>query len=195
MAIPKTQEAAQVASDALLPHQSLSEDSNSTIQFIHSAFADSNDWDLVVPYVRGYHLLLSDCPGHGHSSHISFSIEASAKHIACLIEAQAIGGQAHIVGYSLGASIAVRLAASHPHVVRSLFVFGYSETPVSSALLLSYLLWSSNCVESAVPRPFFAGSWTVLIFVAHLVLRCRFVHRLRILIAVRSDCSRGLHEL
>jgi hypothetical protein len=49
MAITKTQEAAQVVSDTLLPHQSLSEDSNSTIQFIHGAFADSNDRDLVVP--------------------------------------------------------------------------------------------------------------------------------------------------
>jgi pimeloyl-ACP methyl ester carboxylesterase len=154
MAVSQTQEAAREFSGTLLAHQSFNQDSNSTILFIHGAFVDSNDWDLVVPYVLDYHLLLPDCPGHGRSSHIPFSIEASAEHVAHLIEAKAISGRAHIVGHSLGASIAVCLAANYPHVVRSLFVSGYSPTPVSSAPLLPYLLWASNRMENAIPRPF-----------------------------------------
>ena len=140
MAVSQTQEAARESSGTLLSYQSFNQDSNSTILFIHGAFVDSNDWDLVVPYVLDYHLLLLDCPGHGRSSHIPFSIEASAEHVAHLIEAKAVSGRVHVVGHSLGASIAVCLAANYPHVVRSLFVSGYSATPVSSAPLLPYLL-------------------------------------------------------
>ncbi|KAI4688371.1 hypothetical protein J4E81_007967 [Alternaria sp. BMP 2799] len=153
MATQQSQEAVQDDAGSLLWHASINRDSNSTILFIHGAFVDAHDWELVVPHIQGYHLLLPDCPGHGHSSNISFSIETSAEHIARLIEAEAIGGRAHVVGHSLGASIAVCLAANYPHVVESLFVSGYSEAPVSKAPLLRYLLWASNRMENAIPRP------------------------------------------
>lgn len=146
--------APQVATEALLWHQSLNQGLDATILFIHGAFSDSNDWDLVVPYMRDYHLLLADCPGHGQSSNIPFSIEASAKHIAYLIEAKASSGRAHVVGHSLGASIAICLAVNYPHVVRSMFVSGYSEMRSPGAPLLPYLFWTMNYLESAIPRPF-----------------------------------------
>ncbi|KAH6851579.1 Alpha/Beta hydrolase protein [Alternaria rosae] len=153
MATQRTQGAARDEPTALLWHISVNKDSSSTILFIHGAFADAYDWDLAMPHIHGYHLLLPDCPGHGRSSHIPFSIETSAEHIARLVEAEAIGGRAHVVGHSLGASIAVRLAYKHPQVVESMFISGYSEAPVSRAPLLPYLLWASNRMEKAVPRP------------------------------------------
>ena len=143
---------AEAAPAMILPHQSLNENSRTTIIFIHGAFGDSNDWDLVVPHMQGYHLLLSDTPGHGRSSHLPFSIDSSAEHIARLITAKAMNGHAHVVGHSLGASIAIRLAINHPDVVLSTFVSGYSDMPLS-APLLPYLFWASNCIQNAVPRP------------------------------------------
>lgn len=144
---------AEAASAMLLPHLSLNENGSTTVIFIHGAFGDSNDWDLVVPQMRGHHLLLPDTPGHGQSSHLSFSIASSAKHIARLIAAKAVDGRAHIVGHSLGASIAIRLAINHPDVVLSTFVSGYSGMQLSSVPLLPYFFWTSNRIENAVPRP------------------------------------------
>jgi len=153
MATSQMTVATQHDPNTVLWYLSINKDRKSTILFIHGAFIDAHDWDLVVPHVQAYHLLLPDCPGHGHSSHIPFSIEISAEHIARLIEAEAIDGRAHVVGHSLGASIAVCLAANYPHVVESMFISGYSEAPVSKAPLLPYLLWASNRMENAVPRP------------------------------------------
>ncbi|KAI4914609.1 hypothetical protein J4E90_004640 [Alternaria incomplexa] len=153
MATPQTQGVAQDDPNALLWHLSVNKDSEPTILFIHGAFVDAHDWELVVPYIHDYHLLLPDCLGHGHSSHIPFSVEISAQRIAHLIEMEATGGRAHIVGHSLGTSIAVCLAANYPHVVELMFISGYSEAPVSKAPLPPYLLWASNRMENAVPRP------------------------------------------
>lgn len=144
---------AQAASDTLLAHQSINESGNATILFIHGAFGDSDDWDLVIPYSSNYHLLLPDSPGHGRSSRLSFSIVSSAEYIARLIAAKAIAGRAHVVGHSLGASIAIRLAINFPSAVLSTLVSGYSDMPISRTPFLPYLFWISNRIENAVPRP------------------------------------------
>ena len=144
---------AQAASNTLLAHQSINESGNATILFIHGAFSDSDDWDLVIPYSSNYHLLLPDSPGHGRSSRLSFSIESSAEYIARLIAAKAIAGRAHVVGHSLGASIAIRLAINFPRAVLSTLVSGYSDMPISRTPSLPYLFWISNRIENAVPRP------------------------------------------
>ncbi|KAF3004403.1 hypothetical protein E8E13_010206 [Curvularia kusanoi] len=153
MATPSSDIMAQTASDAMLPHQSLNEDGKATILFIHGACVDSNDWDLVVPYMHNYHLLLPDSPGHGRSSHLRFSIKSSAQQIAYLIRTKAITGRAHVVGHSLGAKIAIRLAIDFPDIVLSTFISDYSDMPVSSAPILPYFFWLMNRVENAVPRP------------------------------------------
>ncbi|OSS43235.1 hypothetical protein B5807_12095 [Epicoccum nigrum] len=113
---------APALSDALLAHQSLNESGNATILFIHDAFGDSDDWDLVVPYLSNYHVLLPDSPGRGRSSHLSFSIESSAEHIVRLIAAKAVAGRAHVVGHSLGTSTAICLAINFPDAMLSTFV-------------------------------------------------------------------------
>lgn len=144
---------AQGTFNKLLPHQSINENSHTTIVAIHRAFTDRNDWELVLPHLPGYHLLLPDNPGHGRSSHPSFSIKSAAEHTARLIAAGAIGGRVHAVGHSLGASIAIQLAIKHPDVVLSTFVSDSSDMPLSRAPLLPYLLWTSNRIENAVPCP------------------------------------------
>jgi len=140
------------ADPALLAHQSLNENASTSIVLIHGAFVDGGDWDCVASQLRDYHLLIPDCPGHGRSSGLPFSVERSADHIASLIERKAHGSRAHVVGHSLGAHTAIRLAEKYPDRVQSVFVSGYEVYPVIPPSL-PYLLWTMNRVENAVPRP------------------------------------------
>ncbi|OAL02556.1 alpha/beta-hydrolase [Phaeosphaeriaceae sp. SRC1lsM3a] len=153
MAGPQINELAPRAAEALLSHQSLNPDKDATIVLIHGAFSDNGDWDLVVPYLDAYHVLLPNSPGHGRSSHLPFSIESAATSIAHLIQEKALNGRAHIVGHSLGASVAVCLATTFPDVVSSLFVSGYHYATFPSGPLTPYLLWTTLRIENIIPRP------------------------------------------
>jgi pimeloyl-ACP methyl ester carboxylesterase len=135
-----------------LAYQSLSPTASTTIVLVHGAFATSADWDLVAPHLGSYHLLIPDNPGHGQSSTLPFSVDSSARLIAQLIAEHANSGQAHIVGHSLGAKIAIRLAEKYPDAVLTVLVSGYEMYPSLSSPALPYLLWTMTKVNDAVPR-------------------------------------------
>ena len=125
-----------------------------TLLLIHGAFSSHQGWDLVEPRLsKTYHLLLPDLPEHGKSSDIlPFSKELSARLLASLIRSRASSGKAHIVGFSLGAHVAIELASKHPDVVNTVFVSGY-EVYSNSPQTFAYGLWMDNHIGSAMPRP------------------------------------------
>jgi hypothetical protein len=190
MAVSQTQEAAREFSGTLLAHQSFNQDSNSTILFIHGAFVDSNDWDLVVPYVLDYHLLLPDCPGHGRSSHIPFSIEASAEHVAHLVEAKAMLLVIVLVPLSLFALPRTTLMLFAPYSSLDTARLPFPVLHYCHTCFGPRIAWKTQSHDLL-----FAGSWMEPISPIRLVLHCRFVDRSRILAMLRRSCSRGLHEL
>lgn len=111
-----------------LLHSSLNADAKESVLFIHGAFGDRNDWDLVVPYLTEYHLLLVDLPSHGASRHLQpFSLDHAALLLSNLVEKEAINGRAHVVGLSLGAHVAINLAVKYPNVVDYVLVSGYQK--------------------------------------------------------------------
>lgn len=125
-----------------------------TILFIHGAFGSGAGWSLVTPHLSAYHLLLPDLPGHGQgaSSEHTFSVELSVKLLAQCIEQNAQGGKAHIVGISLGATIALALSSTRPDVVLTAFISGYNRFPSASPSTVYWALRADQMAQRLVPR-------------------------------------------
>ncbi|KAK1810689.1 hypothetical protein LTR12_014930 [Friedmanniomyces endolithicus] len=138
-----------------LPFSELNNTATDTILFIHGAFVDRNDWDLVTPHFSKYHILLPDLPSHGQAERIGpFSKQLSARLLADLIRQHAKGGRAHLVALSLGAFVAIELASVHCDVVNEMFISGLKVMPVAYRTgIAPYGLWLSQRLESYVPLP------------------------------------------
>jgi pimeloyl-ACP methyl ester carboxylesterase len=92
--------------------------------FIHGLGSSHRDWQQQVDYfVAKYRVMTLDLRGHGQSDKPRgrYSIEQFATDVARLIELPG-HGPAHIVGLSLGGTVAFELAATRPELVRSLTV-------------------------------------------------------------------------
>jgi len=139
-----------------LPYDEVNPGGTKTIIFIHGAFSDRHNWNLVTPHLlKTYHLLLPDLPGHGKAvkAHPHYSKATSASLLAQLIRAKAVNGRAHVVGVSLGASVAVELASNHPDIVNSMFVSGFKLFPtMAGSTYAARGLWLDARITSFVPR-------------------------------------------
>lgn len=106
--------------------------------FLHGAALDKTVWQLQTRYFahHGFSVMAADLPGHGASESTPLaSIERYAEWAAGLIEA-AGRRRAHLVGHSMGALIALELAARYPSVARTLTMSGGAAAiPVHPALL------------------------------------------------------------
>jgi pimeloyl-ACP methyl ester carboxylesterase len=148
-----------------LPHREQNQTAKSTIIFIHGAFENSIPWELVTPHLpqaADYHILLPDLPSHGMASAIKpFSITIAAHLISELIARRAHNGVANLVGLSLGADVALRIASDFPNVVDNnggVFVSGAStpiprEKQTAASQYLPHAAWLSQRIEWLVPRP------------------------------------------
>ncbi|KXG52944.1 Alpha/beta hydrolase fold-1 [Penicillium griseofulvum] len=127
-----------------------------TVVLIHGALVSGLYWDLVIPHLpTSYHLLVPDLPGHGKSQSIGpFSVDLASRMIAQLIRTRTINGSAHIVGHSLGAQVAIRLASTDPDVVNSIFISGFGMFPRTSITpCIPYAAWAMSRVENCLARP------------------------------------------
>ncbi|KAK4610592.1 AB hydrolase superfamily protein [Fulvia fulva] len=142
------------AEDHGLPCDSVNESNDQTVLLIHGTFGSRDDWDLVIPHLTTYHLLIPDLPSHGEAQHLKpFSGDYAADLIVTLIATKAHGSRAHVVGWSLGASIAISLASRHPTVVDSMIMTGYGRLPRTRFTpYLAYALWTEQRIESMMPR-------------------------------------------
>lgn len=147
-----------------LPHREQNKTGKSTIVFIHGAFDNSTSWDLVTPHLPNAsedHILLPDLPSHGIASTIKpFSVTIAAHFVSELIACRAHNGIAKLVGLSLGADVALRIASDFPSVVdkNGVFVSGAStpiprEQKTATSQYLPHAAWLSQRIEWLVPRP------------------------------------------
>ena len=97
----------------------------------HSVFALQSRWFAH----HGWRVLAVDLPGHGRSGGAPLAdIQALADWTAELVATQ--GGQAALVGHSMGALIALATAARHPESVSAIGLIGVAEKmPVHPDLL------------------------------------------------------------
>jgi pimeloyl-ACP methyl ester carboxylesterase len=106
-----------------------------TILFLHGAGVAGWMWQPQVDdLAQHYHCLVPDLPGHGQSPDASpFTLGNCTAQIADLIRSRAHGGRAHLVGLSMGSSIALQLLAEQPELADHIIVSGPSAGPMPPA--------------------------------------------------------------
>jgi pimeloyl-ACP methyl ester carboxylesterase len=97
--------------------------SGPTVMLVHGYGGAASNWTLVAPrLLERYRVIVPDLPGHGGSSALPAppeTVDPYAERLAALL-----GEPAVIVGHSLGAVVALRLAVRHPELVRGLVLAG-----------------------------------------------------------------------
>lgn len=93
---------------------------------VHGLGGAASNWLALVPLLLpGRRLLVPELPGHGGSSPLPAapSLNAYADRLGLLLEHEGVGA-APLVGHSLGAAIALRLAIRHSGAVSALVLAG-----------------------------------------------------------------------
>jgi pimeloyl-ACP methyl ester carboxylesterase len=98
-----------------------------TIIFLHGLGSSHLEFANVYPHLQeDYHILLVDLPGHSQSKHLPrpYNYQSAAEHVHRAIQKHAHGGQAHVVGLSMGGFVGLQLTRQAPDCVQSLFSSG-----------------------------------------------------------------------
>lgn len=108
-----------------------SEGPGDAIVFLHFGGSNLMSWQAAIPYFEGkFRTIQVDIRGHGQSEKAmrGYHIDDMAQDVIGMLDALGIE-KAHLVGSSLGAEVALSMAANHPERVRSLVCEGafYSE--------------------------------------------------------------------
>lgn len=125
-----------------------------SLVFLHGGNVAGWMWGQQVPDFSEYDILVPDLPGFGESNHLPWmSIDDTADAVA-----DAIPDNSHLVGLSLGSSIAVHLAARHPHKVASLFLASAQVAPPSRRDVavgrLMLLMWNQKSFWRSLARSY-----------------------------------------
>lgn len=127
-----------------------------TIVFLHGGNVAGWMWGEQLSAVTDYHVLVPDLPGFGASNDLPWmSMADTADRVAELIGDR----RAHVVGLSLGSSVALELAAGHPDAVASLFLASAQVTPplrrdMLTARMLLRLFWRQRGFWAATARSY-----------------------------------------
>jgi pimeloyl-ACP methyl ester carboxylesterase len=111
-----------------------------TILFIHGLMLASESWQAQRDHFAKTHRVITyDLRGQGRSEHTKggLGLDSLAEDAAELMRQLAPEG-CHVVGFSMGAFIALRLGARHPALVRSLTLIGVSADAESWAKMPAY---------------------------------------------------------
>lgn len=105
------------------------------ILMLHGAAADKSSWTRFAKYIdRKIPLVIPDLPGHGNSTadiKLCYSIHAQAERLMELLSSLGIK-RVHLIGNSMGGTIAAHLAATAPQRVASLVLIdaaGFEASP------------------------------------------------------------------
>lgn len=90
------------------------------VVLLHGFMGSSADWhDLIQRLRKKFYFLAFDLPGHGRSVHVPepalWSLENTASRIAAILQEQGLT-ESHLIGYSMGGRLALRLALHYPQL-------------------------------------------------------------------------------
>lgn len=92
--------------------------SGAALLLVHGSWDDRQVWELVRPGLeQSFRTIAYSRRGHGESTGAG-SLDDDVRDLAALIE-HVDAAPAHLAGSSLGATICLRLVASHPELVAS----------------------------------------------------------------------------
>jgi len=135
---------------SLRPHESVRDD-RPTIVFLHGTRLTGAVWASQVDALADrFHCLAPDLPGHGRAAGVPFTLDGAAASVAELIEREAHGGRAIVVGLSLGGYIAMAVAAGWPDRVIGLAISGATAEPIGPRRFFYRALAT---VYARVPEP------------------------------------------
>jgi pimeloyl-ACP methyl ester carboxylesterase len=104
----------------------------SPLVLLHGLSASGRWWSRNVPvFAAHYRTYTVDLPGFGNSRHVRWSrLDDTVDQLAEWLGTEVLS-TAHIAGHSLGAAVAARLAARHPHYVDRLILISAAIRPHS----------------------------------------------------------------
>jgi pimeloyl-ACP methyl ester carboxylesterase len=118
--------------------------------FLHPVNLTGQSWIGVAEQMEDFFCVLIDSRGHGRS-HMKgpFGIDDYAADVLSVVEALELRA-IHLVGASLGGSIACAVAAAIPDLVRSLAALGASLEPADSDSLAALAKWRLEGVTAEI---------------------------------------------
>jgi pimeloyl-ACP methyl ester carboxylesterase len=132
-----------------------------SILFLHGAMTAAREWEFVLPHIaKQYHIIVPDVPLHNRSRNTKLEHPGidTGSLLRDLIKISAKGGQAHVVGLSMGAHIGRRLAVQCPEVVKTCFLSGYAHLDgMPMKEYLPYIVYAVEYVGTKVPRSWIDG--------------------------------------
>ena len=135
----------------LSPHESGPAEAPAIV-FLHGVGNTGAMWRTHMASLPEYHCLAPDLPGFGRSQGEPWRTRAAtAGLVASLIESRALAGRAHVVGLSLGASVAFELLRRRPELVDRVIIDGCAAIPTAAALPMK--------AGVAVLSPFLRWAW------------------------------------
>ncbi|MEU9704802.1 alpha/beta hydrolase [Streptomyces sp. NPDC047981] len=110
----------------------------------------------VHPLLAGHRSLLVDLMGHGHSDRptdFDYTLESHADALAAALASADVTG-AELIAHSMGGSVAIVLAARHPHLVSRLVLVDANLDPIPPGSAAG-----SSGLASYSEEEFLAGGW------------------------------------
>jgi len=105
---------------AALRQRDISADSSTRTLCLHGWLDNANSFVPMMPHLPDMDLVAVDLPGHGHSSHLQGTYSVLDTTVRCLDIAKALEWDTfHVVGHSLGGSIALMMAVAAPEKILS----------------------------------------------------------------------------
>jgi pimeloyl-ACP methyl ester carboxylesterase len=102
-----------------------------TIVFLHGNGANGGMWKSHMQVLSDYHCLAPDFPGFGHSGSQEWvSLQATTEEVLKLVHEHTPQSKVHIVGLSLGGSVAMTWLSTAPHLVDHAIVDGAGVQPL-----------------------------------------------------------------
>lgn len=93
-----------------------------TLLLVHGFAGDKDNWSMIAPYLRDYHVIAPDLPGFGENERnpdLAYDIGAQTARLKGFADALGLA-RPHVAGNSMGGWIALRYALDYPDALASL---------------------------------------------------------------------------